>query len=190
MITSIFICSQVNVLYAGNDKTGEASVRNEFTDFSFNSLAPVTPREATFDDQVYSMNEWIFIDLKPALPLEADFNDDNTESDLTSDVSLPDKPSFAVNPSNNKSPEMKQLNKILRKLVVSPDFILTDSEDNGEIFVTFMLSSEGKMIIYEVTAPSKRLEEYVKKTLSDITTIDQDHTDSQKYRVKIRFENS
>lgn len=85
---------------------------------------------------------------------------------------------------------MKQLRKIVRKLLISPGFTLTDNEDNSEIFVTFMFSNNGKLIVNEVTAPSKRLEEYVKKTLSDFTTTDLNLTNNQQYRVEIRFRNS
>ncbi|MCX6282771.1 MAG: hypothetical protein NTW31_00820 [Bacteroidetes bacterium] len=190
MITSIFICSQVNVLYAGNDKTVEASVRNEFTDFSLNSLAPTNPREATFDDEVYSMNESIFIDLKPALPLEADINDDNTESDLTSESSLPEQPSVSVNASDKKSPEMKQLQKILKTLLVSPDFTLNEQEDNAGFYVTFILSGNGKITVKDMTAPSKRIEEYVKQRLSVYVANNSNNIYPYTYKVKIRFENS
>lgn len=190
MIINICIGSQVNVLKAGNEKTVESAVRNEFTESSFNSLAPTTPREATFDDEVYSINESMFVDLKPTFPLLADFNDDSIESDLSADISSPDQPSNAVNTSDKKSPEMKQLRKIVRKLLISPGFTLTDNEDNSEIFVTFMFSNNGKLIVNEVTAPSKRLEEYVKKTLSDFTTTDLNLTNNQQYRVEIRFRNS
>ncbi|MEI6889920.1 MAG: hypothetical protein ACOYM0_08260 [Bacteroidales bacterium] len=107
MITNIFLSGQVNVLFAEGEKTSEAPFRNEFTEFSLASLVPSTPKEATFDDEVYSLNELMLIDLKPSLPLVADFIDDSIESDLTADISSPDQPLFPGNTSANKSQEMK-----------------------------------------------------------------------------------
>ena len=98
--------------------------------------------------------------------------------------------SLARNTSIEKTPDVKQLTKIINKLVKYPNFTLNDKEEGGEIYVTFMLTNDGKIKIGKVTAPSQRLEEYVKENLSDVIANNVIHSYNQKYKVKIRFENT
>ncbi len=98
--------------------------------------------------------------------------------------------SYARKPSPEKTTDMKQLNKILRNSVQYPDFTLNDQEAGGEIYVIFMLTYDGKIKILKLTAPSQRLEEYVKEKLSDVTANDLINPDGQRYKVKIRFNNN
>ena len=96
---------------------------------------------------------------------------------------------FARKSATQKSQDIKQLNQQITKLVKYPNFTLNDKEDGGEIYVTFMLADDGKITVEKVTAPSKRLEEYVKKELSDKTVNYAVHSDKQRYDVQFRFDN-
>ena len=100
------------------------------------------------------------------------------------------KTSFARNASEKNSPDMKQLRKIINNVVISPGFTLNDKEDGREVYVTFILTDDGKIIVEKVTAPSQRLEEYVKVKLSGLIVKDVIHLHNQLYKIKIRFDNS
>ena len=75
----------------------------------------------------------------------------------------------------------------MKKLVKYPDFTLNDKEDGGEIYITFMLANDGQINVEKVTAPSKRLEEYVTKELSVVTANDLIHSNNQRYKVQFHF---
>jgi flagellar basal body-associated protein FliL len=94
---------------------------------------------------------------------------------------------FALKPAAQKSSDIKQLNKLMKKLVKYPDFTLNDKEDGGEIYITFMLANDGQINVEKVTAPSKRLEEYVTKELSVVTANDLIHSNNQRYKVQFHF---
>lgn len=94
---------------------------------------------------------------------------------------------FARVPAPEKSSDIAQLNKLMKKLVKYPDFTLNDKEDGGAIYVTFTLADDGKIKVEKVTAPSKRLEKYVKEQLSVVTVNDVIHSDNQRYKVQFCF---
>ena len=87
-----------------------------------------------------------------------------------------------------KSNEKQKLNAIIVEAVKYPDFTLS-KEDRGEITVTFSLTDEGMIKVEQVIAPSKRLEDYVKEQLSNVSAKDVLHFYNQQYSVKFRFEN-
>ncbi len=95
LIIAAALTLQVNVLLAGNKSTN-ASYTNESTTIAYVTLAPTTPEEATFEDEmmfdVYQLmpvtpDEAGFedlsfemvagLDLTPLTPVVADFNDSN-----------------------------------------------------------------------------------------------------------------
>ena len=190
VITGITIFLQANVLYAGNLKRMLAPMKDALAFFSLNSLAPEMPREATFEDEVNTIDEQTLINLYPLVPSEADFNDEVLASDKNTNTFIHSKPLPALNADSKKSPETKTLHKVLKSLLVAPDFILTDKEDNVEFYVTFLLSSDGKITIKDINAPSKRLEDYIKDKLSAFVVDDPANIHTQTYKVKICFVNS
>ena len=99
--------------------------------------------------------------------------------------------SFARNPSYfaNNPDYMKQLNTIIKESVKYPDFTL-NKEERGDISVIFTLTDDGKIKVEKIIAPTKRVEDYVKKQLTDVSAKDVIHPYNQKYKVKFRFENS
>jgi hypothetical protein len=97
---------------------------------------------------------------------------------------------YARKPASAKTQDMVQLQKIIKKSVKYPDFKLTEKEENGEIFVTFILNDIGKIEIDKIAGPSARVENYVKEKLQDITASDVIHPYNQMYKVKIRFDNN
>jgi len=101
---------------------------------------------------------------------------------------LTSQTSFARKPAPMKSPDVTQLSKLVTKLVEYPDFSLTSKEEDGETYVTFKLADDGKLKIEKVTAPSQRLEDYIKEKLTNVTAENVIHPSDQLYRVKIRFE--
>jgi hypothetical protein len=50
-----------------------------------------------------------------------------------------------------------------------------------------MLANDGQINVEKVTAPSKRLEEYVTKELSVVTANDLIHSNNQRYKVQFHF---
>jgi len=87
-----------------------------------------------------------------------------------------------------KSIEKEKLNTIIVDAVKYPAFSLS-KEERGEISVTFSLTDEGMIKVEQVAAPSKRIEDYVKDQLSDVSAKDVLHFYNQKFSVKFRFEN-
>lgn len=90
--------------------------------------------------------------------------------------------------STSKSNDMQKLNAVVTQAVKYPNFTLT-KEERGDIAVTFSLTDEGKIKVVDVIAPSKRIEDYVKEHLSDVSAKDVLHFYNQQYSVKFRFEN-
>ena len=93
IILTTFFALQIGLMKAGNDGTS-VNTKNEMSYFSAISLAPVTPREASFEDTEFSsefsflvpvtpkeasfedtIEALIIINLAPVTPKEADFND-------------------------------------------------------------------------------------------------------------------
>jgi hypothetical protein len=97
--------------------------------------------------------------------------------------------SFAIKPEPTKSSNTQQLNKIIKESVKYPDFKMT-KEEKGDITITFSLTDDGKVKVEKIIAGSQRLEDYVKKQLSDVIAKDVIHSYNQLYKVKFRFENS
>ena len=95
IIIAAVLALQVNVLFAGSKSSYESPVTNENSSGSLISLAPITPAEATFDDNVTLVDYTILapvtpteatledmpseiaqvLDLAPVTPAVADFND-------------------------------------------------------------------------------------------------------------------
>ena len=88
-----------------------------------------------------------------------------------------------------KSNEKKKLNNIIVEAVKYPSFTLS-KEERGAIAVTFSLTDEGKIKVEKVVAPSKRIEDYVKEQLSDVSAKDVLHSYNQQFSVTFHFENS
>jgi hypothetical protein len=72
MITAALLLN-VTVLFAGNS-SNVATSASEAPAFSITALAPVTPKEATFEEAVVD-----FTSLAPVTPKEADF-EENTDT--------------------------------------------------------------------------------------------------------------
>ncbi len=70
MIIATLLVLQVNHLWAGNDIVA-SPVNNTTTTILLSSLAPVTPKEATFEDAVAPD----FTSLAPVTPAEAAFEE-------------------------------------------------------------------------------------------------------------------
>ena len=81
---------------------------------------------------------------------------------------------------------VKKLNKIVKESIKYPDFTL-NKEEFGDITVTFTLTDEGKITVEKITAPSKRIEEYVKEQLSNVNANGIGHPYGMKYAVKFHF---
>ena len=94
---------------------------------------------------------------------------------------------YAREPSAAVAKSTKQLNKIIKESVPIPGYQLTGKEEGADVFVTFMLTDIGQIKVLKVTAPSQRLEEYVKEKLSDVTAKDVIHPLNQQYKVRLRF---
>ena len=90
--------------------------------------------------------------------------------------------------STFNSTEKGKLNTIVKDAVKYPNFTLS-KEERGEVSVTFSLTDEGKIKVEQVIAGSKRIEDYVKEQLSDVSAKDVLHFYNQQYSVKFRFEN-
>jgi len=88
-----------------------------------------------------------------------------------------------------QSKEKQKLNTIIVEAVKYPDFTLSKDE-RGAITVTFSLTDDGKIKVERVTASTKRLEDYVKEQLSDVSAKDVLHSYNQQFSVIFRFENS
>jgi len=188
VITNIFLIIQVNVLFAGNVKKVLAPVKDALALFSSNSLAPETPREATFDDAVATIDLQTLTNLYPLIPAEADFDEDATVINSNAGASVKVVP--APNIPNKKSQDGKQLHKILRQALVAPSFQLNEDEEDAVILVTFTISSQGKIVVKSVNAPSKRIEEYVTERLSSYNAENLSDLYNHTYKVKIRIQNS
>jgi len=81
IIIAAVLALQVNFLFAGNEKIS-APVAKESAAISIISLAPTTPKEATFDDMPMEMTSPV--ELAPTTPAVADFEDvvDDSANDL------------------------------------------------------------------------------------------------------------
>jgi len=77
IIIAAALALQMNVLFAGIEKTSSAPVANATGTITLTSLAPITPKEATFEDAV-TMNDYAY--LAPTTPTEAQFEDISFES--------------------------------------------------------------------------------------------------------------
>lgn len=188
VITNIFLIIQVNVLFAGNIKKVLAPVKDALALFSSNSLAPQTPREATFDDEVNTIDLQTLINLYPLIPAEADFNEDAAV--ITSEAAASPKEASVQNIPDKKSQDARQLHKILRQALVAPSFQLNEDEEDAVILVTFSISAQGKIVVKSVNAPSKRVEEYVTERLSGYDAVNFSELYNHTYKVKIRIQNS
>jgi hypothetical protein len=89
-----------------------------------------------------------------------------------------------------KYSDTKTLHKILKELMVPPGFDLNDKEDNAEILVNFVVTDKGAITVKNISAPSKRLEEYVKERLANYNVGDLALGHAQPYKVKIKFTNN
>jgi hypothetical protein len=72
IIIAAALALQVNVLFADIEKTSSAPVKTESITINMTLLAPITPKEATFEDAVVMDN---FTNLAPSVPAEASFDD-------------------------------------------------------------------------------------------------------------------
>jgi hypothetical protein len=97
------------------------------------------------------------------------------------------QPAYARKPSAEKTPDMKQLTKLVRETVTYPGFKLNATEESATIMVLFKLTDEGKIDVMKVTGPSKRVEDYIKSILSDLPAKGILHPYNQVYSVKLRF---
>jgi hypothetical protein len=77
-ILSILFIFQINVLFGNNDGSPSSSNR-ELSSTTIISLAPLTPKEASFDEDVPLTNLEI---LAPVTPKEATFGDEAPTIDL------------------------------------------------------------------------------------------------------------
>ena len=89
--------------------------------------------------------------------------------------------------SSFNSNEKGKLNTIVKDAVKYPNFTLS-KEERGEVSVTFSLTDEGKIKVEQVIAGSKRIEDYVKEQLSNVSAKDVLHFYNQQFSVKFRFE--
>ncbi len=72
IIIAAVLALQVNVLFAGSKSSNEPPVTKENTSISLISLTPITPVEATFEDNAILTD---FAILAPVTPTEAMFED-------------------------------------------------------------------------------------------------------------------
>jgi hypothetical protein len=96
--------------------------------------------------------------------------------------------SFARRPLAEKVIVKRQLVQLINTTVTSPDFLLNNEEIGGAVMVTFTVTPDDRIKIENTMGPSRRLEEYVKKKLSEITATDVIHSHNKRYSVAIRFE--
>ncbi|HTX87395.1 MAG TPA: hypothetical protein VMC08_00270 [Bacteroidales bacterium] len=89
-----------------------------------------------------------------------------------------------------KTPDMTELNRTLRETVKSPDFVLNWEEEGAPVWVTFEMTSNGKIDILNIKAPTPRVEQYVRKKLSGIQIANLVNPEGLRYQVKIRFINN
>jgi hypothetical protein len=72
IIIAAVLALQMNILFAGSKSSYETPVTNENSPLSLISLAPITPLEATFDDNATLT---VYDVLAPVTPTEATFED-------------------------------------------------------------------------------------------------------------------
>ena len=81
LILSIFLGFQIQLVLAKSPLT--SSPAKNTSDLSI--LAPVTPKEATFDD-VLPEKAPVMVSVAPVMPKEATFNDDDISTDINSEL--------------------------------------------------------------------------------------------------------
>jgi hypothetical protein len=97
--------------------------------------------------------------------------------------------SFAGKPDQVKTHDMVQLNRVLKKSIDPPAFALDNREEGANVDVIFSLTHDGRIRILKLTAPSARLERYVRDELSGVTADDLVNPQDLRYQVDIRFFN-
>ena len=91
IITAVFTL-QVSLLFAGNNDT-KSTVNDETILCPTCVLAPVTPNEATFEENlVINTTSFDFTALSPVTPIEADFSDVVPEKNLDLTILTPVTP--------------------------------------------------------------------------------------------------
>ncbi len=96
---------------------------------------------------------------------------------------------FAGKPDVVKTGDMTVLNRTIRKTIAPPRFTLNDQEEGNAVIVIFELTPAGKIDILKVTAPTKRLDKYVREELSGLTAENLVNPEDLRYQVNIRFYN-
>ena len=93
---------------------------------------------------------------------------------------------FAKKPAPMSVPSVKPVETQVKEAVKYPDFKM-DKEDHGSVVVTFLLTDDGAIQIEKITAPSEKMENYVREQLSNITLKDVIHPYNQLYKVSLKF---
>ncbi len=93
---------------------------------------------------------------------------------------------FGKKPAPMSVPSVTPVVQQVKEQVKYPDFKL-NKEDRGEVHVTFMLTDEGGVQIESITAPSEKIEQYVKDELSKVIMKDVIHPYNQLYKMTLKF---
>ena len=104
IIIAAVLSLQISVLFAGNEET-HLIPNNEAVSFNLNTLAPITPVEATFEESTETNAfTFDFSILAPATPEEADFSDVVPEKNIDLTILAPVTPSEADFTDNTEEP--------------------------------------------------------------------------------------
>ena len=104
IIIAAVLSLQVSVLFAGNNET-RSIPNDENVSFNINTLAPVTPVEATFEEATETNTfTYGFSALAPVTPVEADFSDVVPEKNVDLTILAPVTPSEADFTENTDEP--------------------------------------------------------------------------------------
>jgi hypothetical protein len=93
---------------------------------------------------------------------------------------------FGKKPAPMYVPSVKGVIEQVKDQVSYPDFKIT-KEDRGDIQVTFLLTDDGGVQVESITAPSEKMENYVREQLAKVSMKDVIHPYNQLYKMTLKF---
>ena len=94
--------------------------------------------------------------------------------------------SFAKKPAPMAVPSVKPVVTQVKESIKYPDFKLA-KEDHQPIQVEFLLTDEGDIQIEKLSAPTEKMEQYVREQLSKVNLKSVIHPYNQLYKMTLRF---
>jgi hypothetical protein len=94
--------------------------------------------------------------------------------------------SYARKPAPMATPSVKPVVTQVKESIKYPDFTLT-KDDHNPIDVTFILTDEGDIQIEKISAPSDKMEQYVRDQLAKVNLKNVIHPYNQLYKMTLKF---